>query len=163
MKFWHILQYGWTASLTRWMWVWVNSGSWWWTGRPGVLIHGVAKSRTRLSNWTELNRIPRSITSSKPIHIVTVVVQWLSHVQLFATPWTAAWQTSLSFTVSQSLLKLMSIKSVMPSNHLILCHPLLLRSILPSIRVFSKMSQLFASAGQRFGASTSASVLSMHI
>ena len=47
---------GWMASRTRWTWVWVNSGSWWWTGRPGVLrIHGVAKSRTRLSYWTELN------------------------------------------------------------------------------------------------------------
>ena len=46
---------GWMASLTRWMWVWVNLGSWWWTGRPGVLtIHGVAKSQTRLSDWTEL-------------------------------------------------------------------------------------------------------------
>ena len=46
----------WMASLTRWMWVWVNSGSWWWTGRPGVLrFHAVAKSRTRLSDWTELN------------------------------------------------------------------------------------------------------------
>ena len=46
----------WMASLTRWTWVWVNSGSWWWTGRPGVLqIHGVTKSRTWLSNWTELN------------------------------------------------------------------------------------------------------------
>ena len=48
---------GWMASLTRWTWVWVNSGSWRWTGRPGVLhaIHGVAKSRTQLSDWTELN------------------------------------------------------------------------------------------------------------
>ena len=45
---------GWMAWLTRWTWVWVNSGSWWWTGRPGAVIHGVAKSRTWLSNWTEL-------------------------------------------------------------------------------------------------------------
>ena len=67
----------------------------------------------------------------------------LSHVQLFATPWTAARQVSLSITNSQSLLKLMSIKSVMPSNHLILCHPLLLLpSIPPSIRVFSNESVL---------------------
>ena len=59
-------------------------------------------------------------------------------MELFATPWTAACQTSLSFTVSWSLLKLMSIESVMPSNHLIFCHPLLLLpSIFPSIRVFS--------------------------
>ena len=64
--------------------------------------------------------------------------QLLSHVQLFATPWTAAHQASLSFTVSQSLLKLMSIESVMPSNHLILCCPLLLLlSIFPSTGVFS--------------------------
>ena len=67
-----------------------------------------------------------------------VVVQSLSHVWLFATSWTAAHQASLSFIISQSFLKLMSIVSVMPSNHLILCHPfLLLLSIFPSIRVFS--------------------------
>ena len=63
-----------------------------------------------------------------------------SCVQLFATPWTAARQASLSITNSQSLLKLMSIESVMPSNPLNLCHPLLLPSILPSIRVFSNES-----------------------
>ena len=68
---------------------------------------------------------------------------FLSHVQLFATPWTAACQASLSITNSQSFLKLMSIKSVMPSNHLILCRPLLLPpSIFPSIRVFSNESVL---------------------
>ena len=70
-------------------------------------------------------------------------VQLLSHVQLFATPWTAAGQASLSITSSQSLLKLMSIELVMPSNHLILCHPFLLPpSIFPSIRVFSNESVL---------------------
>ena len=70
-------------------------------------------------------------------------VQLLSHVQLFATPWTAACQASLSITNSRSLLKLMSIELVMPSNHLILCHPLLLLpSIFPSIRVFSSESAL---------------------
>ena len=70
-------------------------------------------------------------------------VQLLGHIQLFATPWTAACQTSLSITNSQSLLKLMSIESMMPSNHLILCHPLLLLfSIFPSIRVFSNESVL---------------------
>ena len=69
--------------------------------------------------------------------------QLLSHVRLFATPWTAACQTSLSITNSRSLLKLMSIASVIPSYHLILCHPLLLLpSILPSIRVFSDESAL---------------------
>ena len=66
------------------------------------------------------------------------LVQLFSHVGLFATPWITACQASLSFTISQSLLKLMSIESVMPSNHLILCHPLfLLPSIFPSITVFS--------------------------
>ena len=70
-------------------------------------------------------------------------VQSLSHVQFFVTPWTAACQASLSITNSQSLLKLMSIELVMASNHLILCHPLLLPpSILPSIRVFSNESVL---------------------
>ena len=70
-------------------------------------------------------------------------VQSLSHVWFFATPWTAAHQASLSITNSQSLLKLMSIESVMPSNHLILCHPLLLLpSIFLSIKVFSSESVL---------------------
>ena len=79
-----------------------------------------------------------------------------SHVSLFVTPWTVAHQASLSFTISQSLHKRMSIELVMPSNHLILCHPLLLPSVFPSIRVF-------ASGGQSIGASTSASVLPMNI
>ena len=72
-----------------------------------------------------------------------VVVEPLSHVRLFASPWTAARQASLSSAVSQSLLKFMSIELVMPSNHLILCHPLLLLpSIFPSIRVYSGESIL---------------------
>ena len=72
--------------------------------------------------------------------ILVVVVQMLSHVQLFVTPWTAACQASLSFIISQThyLLKLMSIESVMSSNCLILCHTLLLLpSVFPSIRIFS--------------------------
>ena len=70
-------------------------------------------------------------------------VQSLSHVRLFATPWIAARQTSLSITISRSSLRLMSIESVMPSSHLILCHPLLfLPPIPPSIRVFSNESIL---------------------
>ena len=70
-------------------------------------------------------------------------VQSLSRVWLFGTPWTAARQASLSFTISQSLLKLMSIESVMTSNLLVLCHPLLfLPSIFPNIRVFSNESAL---------------------
>ena len=72
-----------------------------------------------------------------------VVFQSLSHIQLFVTPWTGACQVPLSSTISWCLLKLMSIESVMPSNHLILCHPLLLPpSILPSIRVFPNESSL---------------------
>ena len=72
-----------------------------------------------------------------------ISVQLLSHVQLFATPWTAACQASLSITDSQSLLRVKSIESVMPSNHLILCRPLLLLpSILPNIGVFSNESVL---------------------
>ena len=72
-----------------------------------------------------------------------VVVQLISCVHLFATPWTATCQASLSFTISQSLLKLRSIELVMPSNHLILCHPILLLPLrFPSIRVFSNESAL---------------------
>ena len=90
-------------------------------------------------------------------------VQWLSHVLLFATPWTAARQASLLITDSWSLPKLMSFESVMPSNHLILCCPLLLLpSIFPSIRSF-QMSQFFASDSQSIGVSPSASVLPMNI
>ena len=72
-----------------------------------------------------------------------VVVQLLSHIWLFVTPWTAEHQASLSFTISWNLLKLMFIESVMPSNHLVLCYPIhLLPSIFPSIRVFSNESAL---------------------
>ena len=69
-------------------------------------------------------------------------VQLLSHVRLFVTPWTAACQASLSITNPRSLHRLVSIESVMPSNHLILCRPLLLPSVFPSIRVFSNESVL---------------------
>ena len=83
-----------------------------------------------------------SISSMSNYHVHSSV-QSLSHVQLFVTSWTAAHQVSLSITNSQSLLKLMSIELVMPSSHLILCHPLLLLpSIFPSIRVFSNESAL---------------------
>ena len=97
-------------------------------------------------------------------HIRTfVVVQLPSHLHLFVTPWTAAHQASLSFATSCSLLKLMSIESVMPSNHLLLCHPpLLLPSIFPSIRVFSSELAV-ASGGKGIGDSASTSVLPMNI
>ena len=90
------------------------------------------------------------------------LVQLLSCVQLFVTQRTTACQASLSITNSQSWLELMSIESVMPSRHLILCRPLLLLpSIFPRIRVFS--SEFFTSGGQRIGVSASASVLPMNI
>ena len=85
----------------------------------------------------------RRPTESKPQLSVSISVQLFSHVQLFAAPLPAAHQALLSFTISQSFLKLISIESVMPFNYLILCCPLiLLPSILPSIRVFSNESVL---------------------
>ena len=83
-----------------------------------------------------------SSLANPPLNPQFSSVQLLSRVRLFVTPWTAARQASLSIASSQSLLKLMSIESVMPSNDLILCHPLLLPSIFPSIRVFSNESIL---------------------
>ena len=92
-----------------------------------------------------------------------VVVELLSCVRFLATLWTAARQASLSFTLSWGLLKLVSIESVMPSNHLILCRPLLhLPSIFPASGSFQK-SQLFTSGGQSTGVSASTSVLPMNI
>ena len=89
-------------------------------------------------------------------------VQLLSCVRLFATPWTAACQATLSITNSQRLPKSMSIELVMPPNHLILCRPLLLPpSIFPSTRVYSK--QFFTWGGLSIGVSASASVLPMNI
>ena len=129
-------------------------------------IHGVAKSRTRLSDWTEPNWRPYHPSLHCPAGCVIshdwfclwkmallgddhflsekwdygcVLITW--SCWLFETPWTAAHQTSLSFTTSWSLLKCMSIELVMPSTHLILVHPLLLLpSIFPSIRVFPNES-----------------------
>ena len=101
---------------------------------------------------------PKFISVTK-IHISSI--QSLSRVWLFVTPWAAAHQASLSVTNSRSLLKLMSTESVMPTDHLILCHPLLiLPSIFPSIKVFSSESAL-TSGGQSIGAL--ASVLPMNI
>ena len=84
--------------------------------------------------------IGRGVCVCVCMHIV--VIQWLSHVRLFGTPWTAARQTSLSFPISRSLLKLMCIESVIASNLLVLCHPLLPPSVFPSIRIFSNESAL---------------------
>ena len=109
-----------------------------------------------------------SLSTQRHTHIhiyvgVVAVVQSLSRVWLFATPWTVASQAFLSITNSQSLLKLISTELEMPSNHPILyCPHLLLSSVFPSIRSFP-VSQLFMSGGQSIGASTSASVLPMNI
>ena len=105
----------------------------------------------------------RAHTDSTPISTFYVRLVQLSHVQLFATPWTAALHAFLSIAKSQSLLKLMPIEFMMPCNHIILCcHLLLLPSIFHSIKVFLR-SKLFASGDQSFGVSGSASVLPMNI
>ena len=113
----------------------MDRGTWW------VTVHGVAKSMTWLSTHTHTHTHTHKYHYN-PIHnskwIQFSSVQSLSCVWLFVTPWTAARQVSLSITNFWSLLKLMSIDSVMPSNHLILCHPLLLLPLIfPSIKVFS--------------------------
>ena len=88
------------------------------------------------------NSCQTSVKYTSPLSIISQSIQSLSRVWLFGTPWTAAHQASLSFTISQSLLKFMFIDLVTLSNHLILCSPLLLPSIFPSIRVFSNESAL---------------------
>ena len=112
--------------------------SWLFPGRAGTL--GKHCSLSSPEKVCFLAGLTHPLGTDGTVHGPTtlVVVQSLSRVQLFATPWTAAHQASLSFTISQSLLRLMSIESAIPSNHLIFCHPLhLLPSIFPSIRVFS--------------------------
>ena len=114
-------------------------------------------------NSTNSTASPSDETKWKPIwKDVFSSVQLLSHVRLFVTLWTAACQASLSITNSRGPPKTMSIESVIPSNHLILCHPLLLLpSIFPIIRVF-QMSQLLASGGQSIRVSASPSFLPMN-
>ena len=105
---------------------------------------------SRLTTVSSLHVFNWNLSEPRPVEILWRLhsvqfssVQVLSRVWFFATPWTVARQASLSITNSQSLLKLMSIELVMPSNHLILCHPLfLLPSIFPSVRVFSNESVL---------------------
>ena len=102
-------------------------------------------------------------TQGGSVVVITVVAQWLSCIWLFVTPQTAACQASLSSTIFWSLLKLMSIESVMPSNHLSLRHPLLLQaSIFPIVSVFSNES-VFHIRWPSIGVSASASVLPMKI
>ena len=102
------------------------------------------------------------INTYKMIFYSISSVQSFSHIQLFGTPWTVVRQASLSITNSQSLLKLMSIESLMPCNNLILCRPLLLPSILSRIRVFSNESVLFI-RWPKYWSSASASVLPKNI
>ena len=105
------------------------------------------------------------MTNRKILYISGGILVQVSHSVMsdFATPWTAAHQASLSITNSQSFMEFMSIESVMPSIHLILCRPIfLLPLIFPSIRFFS-MSQFLASGGQSIGASASAADLPMNI
>ena len=106
-------------------------------------------SRVRLlaTPWTAAHQAPPSMGFSRQVYWSGVplpsLVQSLSHVQLLVTPWTAAYEASLFFTISWSLLKLMSTESVMPHNYLLFCCPLfLLPSVFPSIRVFSNESVL---------------------
>ena len=101
--------------------------------------------------------------SGEPVLLsIRVVLQLLSCVWLFETPWTAACQTPLSSTISQSLIRFMSIEPVMPSSHLILCHSLFLcPQSLPALESFP-MSQLFSWGGQSIGVSTLVSVLPMN-
>ena len=141
----------------------MDRGAWW------AAIHEVTNSWIQLSNFTSilsrviwqmklsftnLPRVNQTVRIQIQIcftlktcfyyisYLSVTSVQLLSHVQHLAIPWTAAHQASLSITSSQSLQKLMSTESVMPSNHLILCRPLLLPSIFPSTRMFSNESAL---------------------
>ena len=100
-----------------------------------VQTHGLQPARL-LCPWDSPGR-NTGVGCHFHLHFVFAVGQLLSHIQLFAIPWTAACQASLSFTISRSLPKLTSFESVMAFSHPVLCHPLLLPSIFPSIRVFS--------------------------
>ena len=136
------------VDITRWS---ILKSGWLYSLQPKMeILYTVSKSKTY------------DCYSDHELLIAISSVQLLSCVWLFGTPWIAACQASLSITNSQSSLKLISIESVMPSSHLILCRPLLLLpSIPPSIRVFP-MSQLLAWGGQSIGVSASASVLPMN-
>ena len=129
-------------------------------------MRGLIQSVESFKRKTEVPRRGRNSTSifwMNSLYIFISSVQGLSCVRLFGTLWTAALQASLSITNSQSLLKPMSIESVMPSNHLILCHPLLLLpSIFPNIRVSSNESILHI-RWPKYWSFRLASVLTMNI
>ena len=119
---------GWIASSTQWTWAWVNSRSWWWTGSPGML---------QSMGWQRVGHNWSNLAAAAYIKHLFSSVQSLSHVRLFATPWIAACQASLTITISRSSLRLTFIKLVMPPSHLFLCRPLLLLPpIPPSISLF---------------------------
>ena len=109
-------------------------------------------------SWDYLRSLPIALSN-----LTVVFVQLLSCVRLFVIQWTTACQASLSFTITWSLLKLMSIVSVMPSNHLIFCHPFSSRLQYFPASVSFQVSQFFASGGQSIGVSASASDLPMNI
>ena len=143
-------------------WVVISfSNAWKWK----VKVKSLSRVQLFATPWTAAYQAPSSMGFSRqeywsglPLPSLCSVTK---SVQLFVSPWTATHQASLSFTISWSLLKLMSIELVMPSNHLIPCCPLLLLpSLFPSIRVFSNDS-LFSSGGQSIGASALVSVLPM--
>ena len=123
--------------------LWVGKIPWRrkWQPTP-VFLPGKSHGRKSLVSYSPRGRKKLDTTEKLSFFLFISSVQLLSLVRLFATPWTAECQASLSLTNSQSLLKLTSIRLVMPSNHLILCCPLLLASVFPSIRVFSSESVL---------------------
>ena len=143
---------------------------------PGSSVHGFLRARilewgaipfsrgsSQPREWSQVSCISRWIlyhwATSEAILLMFSSVQSLSHVLLFATPWIAACQASLSITNSFSSLRLTSIKSVMPSSHLILCRPLLLLPPIPPASESFPVSQLFAWGGQSTGVSALASFL----
>ena len=128
----HLLDQLDTFSLESDSWVGCNKDKIW---LEFIDVNSSVLKKTEFSNSRRLWDLGALKFSGYPI-----VVQLISHVRFFATPWTVTRQASLSFAISRSLLKLMSVELVMPSNHLILCHPLLLPSIFPSLRVFSNES-----------------------
>ena len=129
-----------------------------------AVLHIMLSNGSLLSNRNKMQTMGGILNYLvKALKIKISSVQLLSHVRLFLTPWTAARQAPLSITNSRSLRKLMSIESVISSNHLILCQPLLLLpQSFPTSESFPT-TRLFASSGQRIGVSASVSVLPMNI
>ena len=141
-----------TSQCRRWKRMWVRSLGWEDSLEVGIATHSSILAwripQTEEPGGLQSHGVAKSQTQQKQLSMPTQwlyisSVQSLSRVPLFATPWIAAHQASLSITNSRSSLRLTSIESVMPSNHLIICHPLFLpSSVFPSIRVFSNESVL---------------------